>query len=165
MIGFQHMHMSGDNSNISIDVSEKYYPYFRFGGKWNRMDYNVNQLKDYERVGVITVNFFTMLDFVPLVKYISENDMQLHVAFVDPPHPLSITNMSEKQKRKALENIKLAKPECKFKEEWKTVRALASLRKIEEFIQTGHDGEDMHENLQTHLDYLDNKYKMRWNEL
>ena len=150
---------------ISIDVSERYYPYFRFGGKWNRMDYNIKMLKDYERVGVITVNFFTMLDFVPLVKYITDNNMQLHVAFVDPPHPLSITNMSREQKQHALESIQQARPECKFDEEWKTLRALGALRKIEEFIKTGHDGDDMHESLQKHLEYLDNKYKMRWNEL
>ena len=129
------------------------------------MDYNIKTLKDYERVGVITVNFFTMLDFVPLVKYIVDNNMQLHVAFVDPPHPLSITNMSREQKQHALESIQQARPECKFDEEWKTLRALGALRKIEEFIKTGHDGDDMHESLQTHLEYLDNKYKMRWNEL
>ena len=58
-----------------------------------------------------------------------------------------------------------ARPECKFDEEWKTLRALGALRKIEEFIKTGHDADDMHESLQTHLEYLDNKYKMRWNEL
>ena len=50
-------------SPASIDTSERYYEYFRYGGDWNRMDTNIDiSKKQYEVVGIITVNFLTMLD-------------------------------------------------------------------------------------------------------
>ena len=115
----------------SIDTSERYYEYFRYGGDWNRMDHNLKYLKkQYEVVGVITVNFLTMLDLVGLVRYMVENDLQIHVAFVDPPHPMTIAYMSDRQKLDAMKQILLSQEELKYKEEWKVKRGKQALQKI-----------------------------------
>lgn len=151
---------------LSIDVSERYYPYFRFGGDWKRMDYNLDKvLENHEVLGVITVNFFTMLDLVSLVKYIVSKNLQLHVAFVDPPHPLSIVYMSNSQKELAKEQIQEAKLELRGMEDWKIIRGLSALRKIEDFIDSEYEGDEMNPTLIKHLEFLDKQYKMRWNEL
>lgn len=121
----------------SIDTSQRYYEFFRFGSKWDRVDYNIDYLlkQKHEVVGTITVNFFTMLDLVGLVKYLVAKNLQIHVAFVDAPGSLNIAYMSNEQKNKAIEQIAQAKLEINYKEEWKEQRGYIALDKITEFIK------------------------------
>ena len=157
---------------VSIDTSKRYYEYFRYGGDWNRMDHNLKYLKDkHEVVGIITVNFLTMLDLVSLVRYMVANDLQIHVAFVDPPHPMTIAYMSDQQKLDAMNQILQSEEELKYKEEWKVKRGKQALQKIKEFLETTwktgkltNMGKQRKEQIK-HLAYLDKMYKMSWSEL
>ena len=150
---------------VSVDVSQKYYEYFRFGGKWDRMDYNLKYLnKRYEVVGIITVNFLTMLDLVSLVRYMVDNKLQIHVAFVDPPHPMTIAYMSDKQKSHALQQIEESIELLDYPEEWKLRRSTQALNKIKDFIE-GYDYADQNKVQIEHLANLDKMYNMNWAEL
>lgn len=152
---------------VSIDVSQKYYSYFRYGSRWDLLDYNIDALKKmgHEVVGIITVNALTMFDLESLVDYIAGKDLQLHVAYVDPPHPISSVYLSKEQKQMAQEQITNAKLNLRYNEEWKVIRGLKALSGISDFINTEYNGNDMHPNLVAHLDYLDKTYKMEWNKL
>lgn len=150
---------------VSVDVAQKYYEYFRYGGKWNRMDHNLKYLnKKYEVVGTITVNFLTMLDLVSLVRYMVDNKLQIHVAFVDPPHPMTIAYMSDKQKSDALQQIEQSIELLDYPEEWKLRRSTQALNKIKDFIE-GYDYADQNKIQVEHLANLDKMYKMSWAEL
>ena len=150
---------------VSVDVSQKYYEYFRFGGKWDRMDYNLKYLnRKHEVVGIITVNFLTMLDLVSLVRYMVDNKLQINVAFVDPPHPMTIAYMSDKQKSHALKQIEESIELLDYPEEWKLRRSTQALNKIKDFIE-GYDYADQNKVQIEHLENLDKMYNMSWAEL
>ena len=152
---------------VSIDVSERYYSYFRYGGRWDLLAYNIDNLKrmGHEVVGIITVNALTMLDLVPLVKFMVERDLQIHVAFVDPPHPISSVYLSNEQKQIAGEQVAEAKQLLHYEEEWKILRGLKALSKIPDFMNSEYYGDQMSDRLTDHLNSLNTMYKMNWKEL
>ena len=127
---------------VSLDTSEKYFSYFRYGSNWGAVTETVALLREHaEVIATITVNCLTMLDFYPLVEYIVNEDLQLHIAFVDPPHQLSCVFMPDDLKKNAVMQISRARIKVKeYSEEWKTTRALNAFSKIQDFMFSHYSG-------------------------
>lgn len=131
---------------VSLDTSEKYFSYFRYGSNWGAVTETIALLREHaEIVATITVNCLTMMDFNPLVDYIVNEDLQLHVAFVDPPHQLSCVFMPNNLKLNASMQLSRAKVKAReYKEDWKTKKAIEAFDKIQSFMFTHYDNTTWH---------------------
>ena len=131
---------------VSLDTSEKYFSYFRYGSNWGAVTETISLLREHaEIVATITVNCLTMMDFNPLVDYIVNEDLQLHVAFVDPPHQMSCVFMPNDLKINAVSQLSRAKVKAReYKENWKTKKAIEAFDKIQSFMFTHYDSTAWH---------------------
>lgn len=148
----------------SLDVSPHFYPYFRYGSDWALVDENIQLLKENVKnltiKATITVNFLTLLDWQSIVDYIVDNQLEMHVAFVDPPHPISAAYLPEKLRERALADLassiatldKLPKRKQKF--------AMEGIKKIIEFLNGYKTLEAEHLNTFEYLLKLDSIYNM-----
>jgi MoaA/NifB/PqqE/SkfB family radical SAM enzyme len=149
----------------SLDTSPHFYPYFRYGSDWNLVDENINAIKqNVDNVTIkatITVNFLTMLDWDGILDYIIDNDLEMHVAFVDPPHPISAVYLPKELKDKAL--VDLIKSKKKLKNLPKRLAKFSSdgIDKIEEFLVSEYDNQDMPDKTIDYFTHLDKIYNLK----
>lgn len=149
----------------SLDTSPHFYPYFRFGSDWNLVDENIKAIKEnVDKVTIkatITVNFLTMLDWNGILDYIIENELEMHVAFVDPPHPISAVYLPKEFKDKAL--VDLIQSKKKLKDLPKRLAKFSSdgIDKIEEFLVSEYDSQDMPDKTIEYFHHLDKIYNLK----
>lgn len=154
----------------SIDTSKKFYGYFRYGSDWDLMHENItNLVSNVENITVkatITVNFITMLDWLGVVEYIVENDLDMHVAFVDPPHPLSAVYMPQELKTRALVDLsKSLQIISKYKHKRKATMAIKQVERVVEFLTRGDEYQELPEKTYKYFKQLDKIYDMSIVEL
>jgi uncharacterized membrane protein YfbV (UPF0208 family) len=114
----------------------------------------------------ITVNFITMLDWLGVVEYIVENDLDMHVAFVDPPHPLSAVYMPQELKTKALVDLsKSLQIISKYKHKRKATMAIKQVERVVEFLTRGDEYQELPEKTYKYFKQLDKIYDMSIVEL
>ena len=102
---------------VSIDVSEKYWSYFRYGSHWRNILENIEEVKrrsSAEVHGVVTVNVLTMMDLFPVVEYFVDNNMRFNYSFVDTENQLSCIYMPMHLKREAA--LQLSRSKLKTRE-------------------------------------------------
>jgi hypothetical protein len=149
----------------SLDTSPHFYPYFRYGSDWNLVDENIKAIKEnVDKVTIkatITVNFLTMLDWNGILDYIIENELEMHVAFVDPPHPISAVYLPKEFKDKAL--VDLIQSKKKLKDLPKRLAKFSSdgIDKIEEFLVSEYDSQDMPDKTVEYFHHLDKIYNLK----
>jgi organic radical activating enzyme len=148
----------------SIDTSDKYFHWFRYGSNWTTVMENIEEIRYYLNVevqAVITVNLLTMLDFGKLVRDLVDNELFFNIAFVDPPHQLSCVYLGNDKKRKANNDIAQAKVEVKrYKDEWMTRRALERIEKVQSFMHSHYDSPNMWIESKKLLQTLDGVYNI-----
>jgi organic radical activating enzyme len=145
---------------VSLDTSEKYFSYFRFGSNWYSVIETIETLREHaEIIATITVNCLTMMDMYPLVEYIVDNDLQLQVTFVNPPHQMSCVFIPNDLKRNAvLQLTRCLQKVKKYEEEWKTERATQELKKIQEFMFSHYESDAWHPETLNFFASLDSIY-------
>jgi len=120
-----------------------------------------NNVENITVKATITVNFITMLDWLGVVEYIVENDLDMHVAFVDPPHPLSAVYMPEALKTKALVDLsKSLQIISKYKHKRKATMAVKQVERVVEFLSRGDDYAELPEKTYDYFKQLDKIYNM-----
>ena len=130
----------------SLDVSQKYFSYFRYGSDWTNVTENIAYVRENSKaevIGVITVNVLTMMDIFPLVEYIIDNGMRIHVAFVDPPMQLSCVYLPNYLKKEAVLQLTRCKIKAKeYKDKHKEQKANEAFDNIHKFMYTHYDSEE-----------------------
>ena len=123
---------------VSLDTSEKFFSYFRWGSNWPTVTENILAIQDIVDVrAAITVNCLTMLDFVPLISWLTNNNIPMNVAFVDPPHQLSCVFLPTHLKLFAARSIDQALVKVReYTDTWMTDQALERIEGIRKFMFT-----------------------------
>jgi hypothetical protein len=102
-----------------------------------------------------------MLDWNGILDYIIENELEMHVAFVDPPHPISAVYLPKEFKDKAL--VDLIQSKKKLKDLPKRLAKFSSdgIDKIEEFLVSEYDSQDMPDKTVEYFHHLDKIYNLK----
>lgn len=149
----------------SLDTSPHFYPYFRYGSDWSLVDENIKAIKEnVDNVTIkatITVNFLTMLDWNGIFDYIIENDLEMHVAFVDPPHPISAVYLPKQLKDKALKDLIQSKKKLADMPKRLAKFSSEGIDKIEQFLVSDYDEQDMPEKTIDYFRHLDKIYELK----
>ena len=154
----------------SLDTSERFYHYFRFGADWQTVHSNLLAIRarvpNSEIKGTITVNMLTMLDWIGIVKYLVVNQIDMHVAFVDPPHPISCVYLPEQLKQtahKQLTDSLLIVDQ--YTQPGMRRRAAKQIQRVQQFLDTEYQSDNMHPDSVEYMKYLDATYGMSIVEL
>jgi radical SAM protein with 4Fe4S-binding SPASM domain len=128
---------------VSLDTSEKYFAYFRWGSNWPTTIENIEAIRDIVEIqATITVNVLTMLDIMPLINYLVDNDIGMNASFVDPPHQLSCVYLPNKLKARACGELNQARFKLQQYATPKHMRlATKWLAEIQEFMMSQDHGD------------------------
>lgn len=147
---------------VSLDTSKMFYAYFRWGSNWDTVVENIEAIRHIVDIrGTITVNLLTMLDFAEIVNYLVDNNIPMHVAFVDPPHQLSCVFLPDKLKSKGVNQMNQARLKIKsYDESWKTRQAEKWINEIQAFMMSHYSSPQWHPETVKLFGVLDQVYGM-----
>jgi len=148
---------------VSLDTSEKFFAYFRWGSNWPTVTENIAVIKDIVEVrAAITVNVLTMLDFIPLISYLVDNQIPINVAFVDPPHQLSCVFLPTHLKLFGARSIDQALVKVReYKEDWMVKQAQERIESIRTFMFSHYNGGVWHPETIRLFEALDQVYGLQ----
>lgn len=99
---------------VSVDVSPKYWSYFRYGSHWENIVENIADIKERSNAEVhayCTVNILLMMDLYPVIEWFVDNQMRFNYGYIDTENQLSCVYLPTHLKREAA--LQLSR--CKLK--------------------------------------------------
>lgn len=150
----------------SWDTCRRLYPYFRYGGQFDSMITNLDNIKTHtdnvELKGTLTVNLFSLFDFQDHIDMWTKYDMEPHHSFVEHTHPMSLAHLPSKLKKKLIADAFAQASHIENKNIKKSVSHM--LQDILEF-SSQHDDKTLNINTKNYISELDRIRKTNIKEI